>query len=196
MIQQEPNAQFWENRWTNREIGWDLGEVSPPIKEYIGQYKNKNHRILIPGCGNAHEAEYLINEGFTDITLIDISPTATAILQEKFTDSPQVKIVCEDFFEHNGEYDLILEQTFFCAISPTLRKKYVEKMRSLLSEEGKLVGVLFNVEFEKQGPPFGGFQSDYQSLFEKHFDFKSFEPCYNSALPRADSELFIILKFR
>jgi SAM-dependent methyltransferase len=66
---------FWENRYVLNETGWDLGEVSPPLKAYIDQLTDKNLRILIPGCGNTYEAEYLLNNGFTNITVIDISPT-------------------------------------------------------------------------------------------------------------------------
>jgi hypothetical protein len=37
----------------------DLGTVSP-IKAYIDNSSKQNARILIPGCGNSYEAEYLI----------------------------------------------------------------------------------------------------------------------------------------
>ena len=40
-------------------------------------------------------------------------------------------------------------QTFFCAIDPSDRKKYADKIYTLLKENGKLAGVLFNHEFEK-----------------------------------------------
>lgn len=43
---------------------------------------------------------------------------------------------------------VLMEQTFFCAINPSLRKDYVAKMHELLAPNGKLVGVLFDKEFE------------------------------------------------
>ena len=49
------------------QLGWDLGEVSPPIKSYIDTLEDKNIRILIPGCGNTYEAEYLLEQGFTKL---------------------------------------------------------------------------------------------------------------------------------
>ena len=96
------------------EIGWDIGFPSPAIKEYIDQLNNKNISILLPGCGNAYEAEYLLAQGFKDITLIDIAPLLTAALKKKFKNSPgeQVKIITGDFFEHIGTYHLILELFF------------------------------------------------------------------------------------
>jgi hypothetical protein len=71
-----------------------------------------------------------------------------------------------------------------------MREKYVLKMHQLLTEKGKLVGLLFNKIFES-GPPFGGNKTEYELLFKKHFDFIKMELCKNSAAPRANSELFI-----
>jgi methyl halide transferase len=187
------DGDYWSNRYDDGTSFWDLGQVSPPIKEYIDQLTNKNLRILIPGCGNTYEADYLLQQGFTGVTVIDIAPALVAYLKEKYKDSPNIKIILGDFFKHEGQYDLVLEQTFFCAIDPALRKDYVAKMPELLVANGKLVGVLFSRRFEEQGPPFGGTQNEYEPMFAKDFVFKTFEPCYNSFSKRKDAELFINL---
>lgn len=187
------DASFWDNLWKNQMTGWDIGYPSTPLSEYIKQYSNKQARILIPGCGNAHEAQFLLDEGFENITLVDISQKAVSILQEKYQDNPAIRIICQDFFEHEGEYDLILEQTFFCALPRKMRPDYVEKMQSLLAPDGQLVGVLFKKEFGRDLPPFGGSQQEYESLFHEHFCIDKMEDCHNSIPPRSGSELFITM---
>ncbi len=184
---------YWNDQYIENSTGWDLGEVSPPIKEYIDQLTNKNLRILIPGCGNTHEADYLLAEQFTNITVIDIAPALVEKLKDKYISNPHINIILGDFFEHEGAYDLIIEQTFFCAISPTLREKYVAKMKALLAPNGKLIGLLFDRTFEQEGPPFGGSKSEYIALFENNFNLKYFDKCYNSFIKRKDNELFISL---
>jgi SAM-dependent methyltransferase len=184
---------YWDNQYQANTTGWDLGEVSPPIKSYIDTLKNKTIRILIPGCGNTYEAEYLLEQGFTNVTVIDIAPTLVENLKTKFKDNPNINIVLGDFFEHQGMYDVIIEQTFFCALPPTMRQKYVWKMHQLLAKEGKIAGLLFNRTFEN-GPPFGGSQEEYNLLFKEAFDFLKMEVCQNSATPRAGFELFIELQ--
>lgn len=87
----------------------------------------------------------------------------------------------------------MIEQTFFCALSPTKRGDYVRKSADLLKEKGKIIGVLFNTTFEKQGPPFGGSVEEYTPLFTPFFDIKTIETCYNSIPPRQNAEVFIIL---
>lgn len=188
------DKNFWNERYLTGTTGWDLGKVSDPIAAYVNQMTDKDLRILIPGCGNAYEAAYLAMKGFTDITLIDIAPELVKSISKQFEDVPAVKVVEGDFFEHQGTYDLILEQTFFCALDPSLRQQYVEHMHTLLSEKGKIAGVLFNKLFEQQGPPFGGLSEEYQQLFKSHFRIRTLQPCYNSATPRAGSEVFIILE--
>lgn len=182
---------YWNNRWESKQTGWDVGYATAPISTYFSTYQNKDVAILIPGCGNAYEAAYLIEHGFTNITLIDIAPKAVHLLKEKFESNNNIKILCEDFFDHQGKYDIMIEQTFFCAISPVKRTEYVQKAASLLNPNGRLTGVLFNVEFDKQGPPFGGNVEEYKLLFSPYFNTTTLMPCYNSIPPRAGSEIFI-----
>lgn len=187
------DQNYWNERWQKNETGWDIGQASPAIMEYMKQYPNKNANILIPGCGNAYEAEFILANDFTNITLIDIAPKAVEALREKFADKPQVKVLCEDFFQHKGNYDLIIEQTFFCAIPPFRRKEYAEKTASLLNENGKIIGVLFDKQFNQPFPPFGGCPCEYKPVFEPNFTIKTMDECYNSIPPRAKLEVFINL---
>lgn len=182
------DAEYWSNRYLQHQTGWDIGYGSTPLVDYLQTIKDKSIAILIPGCGNAYEAEWLLQNGFNNVTVLDISPVLTAALKKKFKDQP-ITIITGNFFEHKGQYDLILEQTFFCALDPSLRSKYVEQMHQLLKPTGKLVGVLFNREFEG-GPPFGGSKEEYQTLFIKLLSIKKMESCYNSISPRKDAELF------
>lgn len=185
------DQDYWNQRWQNNQTGWDTGKASEAITHYMSAYANKDAALLIPGCGNAYEAEFLLANGFTNITLIDIAPKAVETLQNKFAEHPQVKVICADFFEHQGHYDLLIEQTFFCAIPISQRAKYAEKAASLLTEKGKIIGVLFNREFDLTHPPYGGSSEEYQEIFSTHFEIKKMETCYNSIPPRANSEVFI-----
>lgn len=67
------DENFWNSRYESGQTGWDIGEVSVPVREYADQLKDKTARILIPGCGNAYEAAYLSSAGFSNITLLDLS---------------------------------------------------------------------------------------------------------------------------
>ncbi len=184
---------YWDSQYQANATGWDLGEVSPPIESYIDTIENKEAKILIPGCGNTYEAGYLLQKGFTNVTVIDIAPTLVENLKHKFANNTNIRVVLGDFFEHTGNYDYIIEQTFFCALPPRMRQKYVWKMHQLLSDHGKLIGLLFNREFEVS-PPFGGNLKEYEQLFQKAFVFNSISLAKNSVPARENTELFIELQ--
>lgn len=187
------DSKYWNDRYRNDQTGWDIRSVSRPLKEYLNQVINKNISILIPGCGNAHEAGYANSIGFENVHILDFAEHAINRFKKKYIDFKKENIHLEDFFLHQSSYDLIIEQTFFCAISPELRNDYAVKMHSLLNHKGKLVGLLFDRDFVG-GPPFGGNKEEYLSYFSPLFNIKTFEKCYNSIEPRSGSELFFILE--
>lgn len=190
----ELNANFWEKRYQDQATGWDVGEVSTPLKTYFDQLSDKNLQILIPGCGNAHEAAYLHQQGFTHVFLLDWAKPPLEHFKAQFPDFPENRLICADFFAQTGQYDLIVEQTFFCAINPTLRTQYAQHVHQLLKPGGKLAGLLFNIPLNKDHPPFGGSKAEYLTYFEPLFTSVYLETCYNSISPRAGNELFVLLE--
>ncbi|MBP7511060.1 MAG: SAM-dependent methyltransferase [Bacteroidia bacterium] len=188
---------FWENRYQQGETGWDIGYGSPALTAYFETLPNKNISILIPGCGNAHEVDTLLHLGFTDITVLDIAASPLKVIehrQSQAIEEGKLKLVCGDFFKHEGQYDFIMEQTFFCAIVPALRDDYAKQMHFLLKKEGVLAGLLFNFPLSEEGPPFGCNREGYFEHFGPFFKILSMEPCENSIKPRAGRELFFILQ--
>ena len=182
---------FWTKKYETGKTGWDMGEVSPPIKAYFDRVDNKDLHILIPGGGNSYEAEYLFRQGFRNVYLLDIAVNPLDNLKHRAPDFPKENLVHQNFFDFEGCFDVIVEQTFFCALAPSLRKEYVKKMHSLLKNEGKLVGVLFDKSLNEEHPPFGGSKSEYIDLFSPYFQLKTIEKSYNSFPSRAGMELFI-----
>lgn len=132
---------YWEHRYKEEKTAWDIGYPSPPLTTYIDQLEDKNLEILIPGAGYGHEAIYLHKKGFKKVSVVDLAQTALQNIAEKCPDYPENRLIMADFFELQGSYDLIVEQTFFCALNPMLRKAYVVKMKQLLKPKGKLAGV-------------------------------------------------------
>ena len=187
------DQKFWDNKYNLKTTRWDIGFVSTPLARYIDQLEDKNISILVPGAGYGHEVEYLNKKGFKKVTVIDISSIPLQLLKNKLPDNSPFLLDQNDFFHLNGSYDLILEQTFFCALDPSLRDNYVNKCYELLNNGGKIVGVLFGVEFDREGPPFGGKIESYNTLFKQKFDIKVMSRCYNSIKPRENTEIFINL---
>lgn len=187
------NDAYWQQRYENNNTGWDAGRITTPIKTYADALP-KTARILIPGAGNGHEAQYLHEQGFEQVYVCDWAMAPLEDLAARCPNFPKEHLIHGDFFELALNYpmDYILEQTFFCAIDPALRPQYAKKAAELLRDGGTVAGVFFNehLQLGRPGPPFGGSAQEYQTYFEPHFSLVQFEPCYNSIPPRDGVELW------
>jgi thiopurine S-methyltransferase len=186
--------QYWTGRYRSGDIPWDAGSITTPLKEYIDQLDSHELKILIPGAGNAYEAEYLYQKGFRNTYVADISAAPLQALHARCSAFPKDQLLHADFFALHGEFDLILEQTFFCALPPSKRERYVVQCRDLLTPGGSLVGVLFDDPLNQDRPPYGGNKAEYERLFLPHFECVVMDRCYNSIGPRQGRELFIHLR--
>lgn len=190
----ELNSNYWEERYKNNETGWNVGKITTPIKDYIDQLEDKTLQILIPGAGNGYEFEYLILNGFEQSFVVDFAPTPLQNIKKRMPYLDEKQLIQSDFFELNGQYDLVIEQTFFCALEPKLRTAYVQKMKSLLKPKGKIAGLFFQFPLTEAGPPFGGSIEEYKKLFENDFKIITLETAYNSIKPREEKEVFFIFE--
>ncbi len=190
------DISFWENKYTKNATRWDVGYISTPLKTYFNQLGDKDISILIPGAGNGYEAEYLYESGFKNVSLLDFASQPLENFSARVPNFPKDQLIKDNFFNHNGTYDLIVEQTFFCALDPALRNAYVKKAHELLAENGKLAGVFFDFPLTKQGPPFGGSTNEYTIHFSNNFTIKVLETAHNSINERATKELFAIFEKR
>jgi len=188
------SKEYWEDKWKKGNTNWDLGYPAPALVKYFDQILDKSIKILIPGAGNAYEAEYLWRSGFKNVFFNEIAEVPIMKFLERVDDFPQNQIITENFFEHTGQYDLIIEHTFFTAINPAMREQYARKIYELLKPQGKMLGLLFSVEFDFEGPPYGGTEKLYRKLFEVLFEILILEKARNSIEPRHGRELFFVLQ--
>ena len=187
------DEHFWTDRYEHHNTPWDMGSPSPPLISYLQRLHHKDLKILVPGAGNGYDSEWLFKNGFTNAYVMDISHLPLENLKKRVPHLPSERVLLGDFFELDQQFDLVIEQTFFCALEPDQREEYIQKMAEILRPGGKLAGVLFDFPLTEQGPPFGGSSEEYEDIFSKHFKINRMERCYNSVKPRSGNELFFEL---
>jgi len=188
------SQSYWDEQYKLPKTGWDIGYASPALCSYFDQIMDKNIRILVPGAGSGWEVEYLYNQGFSNVFFLDFSLESITKFKLRCPEFPDNQIIFGDFFQHKGTYDLIVEHTFMSSIEPGRRTDYMHKMNELLCPGGKLVGLLFNHEFEWNKPPFGGTEDQYRQLFEAKFTILHLTLATNSIKPRRNRELFVLMQ--
>lgn len=195
------DPDYWNARYRGEQTGWDLGAANPALVDAVCERADPTDRILIPGAGRAHEAIELWRRGYRDTFVLDWAAEAIAAVRSQ----PAVadaglsaaeldeRLVHADFFAHEGRYDFLLEQTFFCALDPGLRRDYVAQAAALLQPAGTWLGVLFDREFPAPGPPFGGSAEAYRRLFSTHFRVERLEPNVKAVGPRNGHEVIGVM---
>ena len=184
------DAAYWQNRYAQDDFPWDIGYSNKVLTDYVEQNIAKDARVLIPGAGSGYEAEYLWNKGYTHVYALDFAADAKSLLMSRGNKFPEDQYLTGDFFELDQRFDVFLEQTFFCALNPSLRPQYVKHVHHLLNTEGVLFGLLFEMD-KQDGPPYGGNTAEYVALFQAKFELKTVQKCLDSIAPRLGQELVI-----
>lgn len=149
------NNQEWENRYQQRQTGWDRGAASPNLRYWLDSAYLIPCRILVPGCGNGHEVVALAAQGF-DVVAIDIAPTPINNLRQALDlQNLTAELVQADFLEWRTEapFDAIYEQTSLCALPPEIWPQYENSLYQWLKPKGKLFAQFMQTGKE-DGPPF------------------------------------------
>jgi SAM-dependent methyltransferase len=190
----------WQKHYAENDLRWDIETPSPPLIWLWEQKKLTPGRAVIPGCGRGHEVLYFAERGF-DVTAVDFAPGAAAFLERALQDKKNVsaRVLQKDFFalgsEHDGYYDVMFEQTFFCAIHPSRRADYVNTVARLL-KSGGLLAALFYETGEAGGPPFSTTRQDILDVFSMRFQIEFLEKTPHSIERRKDKEWLGLLRNR
>ncbi len=171
--------------------------MAPPFVRLWQENKLPAGRAIIPGCGQGHEVLFLAGKGF-QVTGLDYAPGAVELLSRSLKEKQlQADVLREDFFQldenHNAQYDLMLEQAFFCAIHPSRRSAYVETATRILKKGGLLAGLFYETG-EEGGPPFNTTPSDILDHFSDDFHIETLEKTPYSVEKRKDKELLGLLR--
>lgn len=168
MAQDSSRPEFWDTRYRDHVTPWDAGKVPTALQRYAKQLA-PGGRVLIPGCGSAYEAYYLIENGF-DVLAIDFSQTAVDAALKTLACFPD-RVRLADFFtfDYGTPYDCVYERAFLCALPPKLWTDYARRMAQIIKPDGALAGFFFFGETHR-GPPFGTVPKALHALLDPYFE--------------------------
>jgi len=192
------SSSKWEERYSNGDIGWDIGEPTPI---FVNISKNLNPgKVCILGCGNGYDAIMLSQKGF-DVTAVDFAPSPIKYINKKAKElSLNINTIQKNIFSltpnYNSQFDYIIEQTCYCAIDPKKRNEYGKLVFDLLKPGGRLIGLWFPLDkkIEEGGPPHAVSEQEIKTLFNKGWVLIEERFPKNSIEPRLKREKLIIFE--
>mmetsp|Transcript_115217 Transcript_115217/g.223910 ORF Transcript_115217/g.223910 Transcript_115217/m.223910 type:complete len:211 (+) Transcript_115217:65-697(+) len=81
-------AEYWEERYTRDPEPFDWYQRWAGLKDTLLEYIQQSHQILMLGAGNSRLSEEMYEEGFQNITNIDVSTVVIKAMSEKYRDKP------------------------------------------------------------------------------------------------------------
>jgi len=190
---------MWQNKFTpwdrsepNPALVDALNEksdiINPPS---TGSDATRRKRVLVPGCGRGYDVLLFASHGY-DAYGLDVSQTAVDACRELDEEQGEDAIrypfrdmrlgrgsrhfLAADFFKNElashtngGNFDIIYDYTFLCALPPDLRPRWSKQMSKLLAPDGSLVcleGPLTKPP-KAGGPPHGLSSELYTQLFKQ-----------------------------
>jgi len=201
----ERSSTDWEERWRLQTTPWDLGHATFALQDLIQDKPDwwpKSGRVLVPGCGAAHDVFFVAAATELDVTGLDLSSTAIQVCEKRRSELDAERSVKErihfvegDFFqfESRGPFDLIFDYTFLCALPPELRPSWAARMAVLLKPGGTLVTLIYPIGTHEGGPPFAVSPELYEGLLLANFELLRMSEC-RSAPSRIGREKLAIWK--
>jgi SAM-dependent methyltransferase len=168
MAQDSSRPEFWDTRYSSHVTPWDAGRVPDDLARFAAAYPGER-RVLIPGCGSAHEARYLAEQGWS-VTAIDFSGPAVASARRTLGAFAGVAVQADFFrFDDGAPWPVLYERAFLCALPPSVWSDYAARMAELLAAGGLLAGYFF-FDDVRRGPPFGCARPELDALLAPAFE--------------------------
>ncbi|KAG0606760.1 hypothetical protein M758_9G165100 [Ceratodon purpureus] len=168
----QPMDTAWEQLWKEGITPWDAQGVTPAITTLLKQNKLREGKVLVPGCGSGYDVVAMASPT-RRVTGLDISKTAleqAQLFAEKSPNAEFIEFQNADFFSFAppSKFDLVFDYTFFCALEPSLREQWAEKMAELLALDGELITLMFPLDEHEGGPPYSVSLEAYEKVLRPH----------------------------
>ena len=115
------NVNYWDERYSSQEHkDFDWYQDASVLKTLLAPHlkKKPDFEILIPGCGNSTLGSQLYDDGYVNITSIDISSVVIAQMHDKYIDKSEMeyqKMDARSMQIPDNCFDLIIDKALLDA---------------------------------------------------------------------------------
>ncbi|MDD5211638.1 MAG: methyltransferase domain-containing protein [Sulfuricurvum sp.] len=144
--------RHWENVYTTKDVskvGWyqETPSISLALLEKIGS--TPKDVFIDVGCGASKLADVLIDSGYRDITLLDLSSSALEIIKKRLGVTADLPLYCVGdvcIFSSEKRFDVWHDRAVFHFFQKTEEQQaYFETLYKSLSSEGHAIIGTFGV---------------------------------------------------
>lgn len=179
MAQDSSRPEFWDARFRGGVTPWDAGGVPPALARWLAA-ERAPRRVLVPGCGAAHEVRAFHQRGH-EVLAIDFSDAALEAARATLGELAPLARLADFFSFEDAPFDLVYERAFLCALPRREWPRWAGRMAGLL-RPGGLVAGFYYIDDNERGPPFGASLEALAALRATAFALVE-----DAAVPRSES---------
>ena len=180
-------ANFWQQKWQNNELGFHLPEPHPKLIRHIERLGLKpGDRVFLPLCGKSLDIAWLLQQGFRVVGAewvqqaveqlfaeLDVEPVISREGELSRYSAQQLDILVGDIFAVDaktlGPVNAVYDRAALVALPADIRALY---SRHLAAISGFAPQLLISFEYDQSllsGPPFSvppeEVRTHYQDMF-------------------------------
>lgn len=147
--------KHWETIYETKElheVSWYQPKPEQSLELILKDKPNKDVALIDIGGGDSFLAEHLLNEGYHNISVLDISANSITRAKERMgVEAASINWIVSDIieFEPKGQYDIWHDRAAFHFLTaPDEIEQYVALATRSLSQNGRLIIGTFS----KKGP--------------------------------------------
>lgn len=176
-------AEFWKEKWSNREIAFHSANVHPFLAGQLSTLGLKTGaRVFLPLCGKTLDIHWLLKQRF-QILGVELVETAVQELFDELELSPQIMergklklyraenidIYVGDIFELElaeiNKVDAVYDRAALVALPEKMRQDYANQILKLSGSAPQLLITFEYDQDEMVGPPFSISRPALQRLY-------------------------------
>ncbi len=177
------DPEFWHGKWAANQIGFHLEDVNPLLIKYWQETNpSPEDNVFVPLCGKSEDLVWLATK-HSDVQGVELSNIAVRAFFAEHFYTPMVMPINgqHELFQFDelsiyvGDYftapikpvDIIYDRASLIALPKEMRVQYVEKIKSLLKPDGRILLVTLDYDQELMpGPPFAVPESEVRALYD------------------------------
>ncbi len=185
------NTDYWLESWKQNKIGFHQHEINGHLSSFWKQLNAEDQsQVFLPLCGKSLDLLWLRQQGhhvlgieISAIAILDFFVENNLTFNSRYQNDLQIwesehlTILQDDFFNLTAHQLLdvagVFDRAALVALPISLRQKYAQHLKNILSEKAKILLIAFEYDQSKMdGPPFAVHEAEIHELYGDRYEIK------------------------
>lgn len=132
--------EFWNDRFQNTSGNFDWYAEWDQLKQFYKPLITEASKILMVGCGNSKMSNQMFNEGYKEITNIDISDVVIEKMKAEYPHLSYIEMDATNMTYNSNTFDCVIDKgtldALMCSEDKKIPKKLISEMFRVTNVNG------------------------------------------------------------